>query len=171
MAEQRTGIPLAEGLSCTLDATKEHPERYATILGGEKPLPLSKVQALALFRVMLSHLQQLAGDELQNESELVQVNLVQAFHSSIDWLSGWSQTELEDPHLLTQAYEQYQHTSALQEEMLEAVNGWQTTLEQEYSKLEDAAEELGMALDELGDEEEDEGEDSDEENEERFGII
>ena len=56
MGEQRTGIPLAEGLSCTLDATKEHPERYATILGGEKPLPLSKVQALALFRVMLSHL-------------------------------------------------------------------------------------------------------------------
>jgi hypothetical protein len=164
MAEQRTGIPLAEGLSCTLDATKEHPERYATILGGERPLSLSKVQALALFRVMLSHLGQLAGDELQKESLLEQVNLVQAFHSSIDWLSGWSQTELEDPDLLTQAHEHYQHTYALQEEMLEAVNGWQTTLEEEYSKLEDAAEEAGMALDELGDEE-DEGEDSDEEYE------
>ncbi|HEY4387863.1 MAG TPA: hypothetical protein VGN34_25720 [Ktedonobacteraceae bacterium] len=164
MAEQRTGISLAEGLSCTLDATKEHPERYATILGGEKPLPLSKVQALALFRVMLSHLQQLVTGDLQNESLLAQVNLVQAFHSSIDWFSGWSQTELEDPDLLTQAHEQYQHTYALQEKMLEAVNGWQTTLEQEYSKLEDAAEELGMALDELGDEE-DEGEESDEENE------
>jgi hypothetical protein len=164
MAEQRTGIPLAEGLSCTLEATKEHPERYATILGGEKPLSLSKVQALALFRVMLSHLQQLAGNELQNESLLEQVNLVQAFHSSIDWLSGWSQTELEDPDLLTQAHEHYQHTYALQEEMLDAVDGWQTTLEQEYSKLEEAAEESGMALDELGDEE-DEGEESDEENE------
>ena len=168
MGEQRTGIPLAEGLSCTLDATKEHPERYVTILGGEKPLSLSKVQALALFRMMLSHLQQLAGDELLHESELVQVNLVQAFHSSIDWLSGWSQTELEDPDLLTQAYEQYQYTSALQEEMLEAVNGWQTTLEQEYSKLEEAAEELGLALDELGDEE-DEGEESDEPEDETTG--
>ncbi len=168
MGEQRTGIPLAEGLSCTLDATKEHPERYATILGGEKPLPLSKVQALALFRVMLSHLQQLAGDELLHESELVQVNLVQAFHSSIDWLSGWSQTELEDPDLLTQAYEQYQYTSALQEEMLEAVNGWQTALEREYSKLEEAAEELGLVLDELGDEE-DEGEESDEPEDETTG--
>ncbi len=168
MGEQRTDIPLAEGLSCTLDATKEHPERYATILGGEKPLPLSKVQALALFRVMLSHLQQLAGDELLHESELVQVNLVQAFHSSIDWLSGWSQTELEDPDLFTQAYEQYQYTSALQEEMLEAVNGWQTALEREYSKLEEAAEELGLVLDELGDEE-DEGEESDEPEDETTG--
>jgi len=168
MGEQRTGIPLAEGLSCTLDATKEHPERYATILGGEKPLPLSKVQALALFRVMLSHLQQLSGDELLHESELEQVNLVQAFHSSIDWLSGWSQTELEDPDLLTQAYEQYQYTSALQEEMLEAVNGWQTALEREYSKLEEAAEELGLVLDELGDEE-DEGEESDEPEDETTG--
>jgi len=164
MTEQKTDIPLAEGLSYTLDATEEHPERYATILGGEKPLPLSKVQALALFRVMLSHLQQLAGDELQNDSELEQVNLVQAFHRSIDWLSSWSQAELEDPELLTQAHEHYQHTYALQEEMLDAVNDWQTTLEQEYSKLEDAAEEVGMALDELGDQE-DEGEGSDEENE------
>src|SRR6266849_3037838 len=168
MGEQRTGIPLAEGLSCTLDATKEHPERYATILGSDKPLPLSKVQALALFRVMLSHLQQLAGDELLHESELVQVNLVQAFHSSIDWLSSWSQTELEDPDLLTQAYEQYQYTSALQEEMLEAVNGWQTALEREYSKLEEAAEESGLVLDELGDEE-DEGEESDEPEDETTG--
>lgn len=161
MAEQRTGIPLAEGLSCTLDATKEHPERYATILGGEKPLPLSKVQALALFKLMLSSLGQIASDELSKDSLLEQVNLVQAFHSSIDWLSGWSQTELEDPDLLTQAHEQYQHSYALQEEMLEAVNGWQVTLEEEYSKIEDAAEELGVDLDELSEEEEEE-EDEDE---------
>jgi len=92
------------------------------------------------------------------------VSLVQAFHRSIDWLSHWSQAELEDPELLTQAHEHYQHTYGLQEEMLDAVNDWQTTLEQEYSKLEDAAEEVGMALDELGDQE-DEGEGSDEENE------
>jgi hypothetical protein len=36
------------------------------------------------------------------------------------------------------------------------VNGWQSTLEQEYSKLEDAAEELDLPLDELGEEENDE---------------
>jgi hypothetical protein len=165
MAEQRTDIPLAEGLSCTLDATQEHPERYATILGGEKPLQLSKVQALALFRVMLSHLGQFAGDEMQDGSELVQVNVVQAFHRSIEWLSHWSPTELEeDPDLLIQAHEHYQHTYALQEEMLEAVNVWQTTLEQEYSKLEEAAEEVGVALDELGDED-DQWEESDEDDE------
>jgi hypothetical protein len=135
------------------------------ILGGEKPLPLSKGQALALFRVMLSHLGQFAGDEMQDGSEFVQVDLVQAFHSSIEWLSHWSQTELEeDPDLLIQAHEHYHHTYALQEKMLEAVNGWQTTLEQEYSKLEEAAEESGVALDELGDEE-GQWEESDEENE------
>jgi len=165
MAEQRTGIALAEGLSCILDTTQEHPERYATILGGEKPLPLSKVQALALFKLMLSSLGQIAGDELRADSLLEQVNLVQAFHRSIDWLSGWSQTELEDPDLLTQAHEQYQHSYALQEEMLEAVNGWQITLEEEYSKLEDAAEELGVELDELGDEEEEEELDEEDEEE------
>src|SRR5260370_38251221 len=107
MGDQRTDIPLAEGLSCTLDATKEHPERYATILGGEKPLPLSKVQALALFRVMLSHLQQLAGDELLHESEFVQVNRVQAFLSSIDWLSGCPQTDWEDHDSSPKWQEQY----------------------------------------------------------------
>ncbi len=33
------------------------------------PLSLNKVQALALFRIMLSHLAQIAGDELHNERE------------------------------------------------------------------------------------------------------
>ncbi len=28
MGEQRMGIPLADGLSCTLDATKEHPDCF-----------------------------------------------------------------------------------------------------------------------------------------------
>jgi len=76
MVEQRTGIPLADGLSCTLDTTKEHPERYATIIGGAAPLPLNKVQALALFRIMLSHIAQIAGDELHNDGLLQQVDLI-----------------------------------------------------------------------------------------------
>ncbi len=81
---------------------------------------------------------------------------------------GEQRTGIPLPDLLTQAYEQYQYTSALQEEMLEAVNGWQTALEREYSKLEEAAEELGLVLDELGDEE-DEGEESDEPEDETTG--
>ena len=158
MAEQRQGMPLANGLSCTLDASKEHPERYITILGGEKPLPLDKTQALALFKLMLSHLGQIAGDELRKDDLLEQVNLVQAFHHSIDWLASWSQKGLEDPEFLNEAHEHYHHTYTLQEEMLDAVNEWQTILEQAYSKLEDAAEELGVDLDELDELDEDEEE-------------
>src|SRR6266536_5511879 len=96
MAEQRTGIPLADGLSCTLDATNEHPERYATILGGTAPLPLGKVQALALFRIMLSHLAQIAGDELHTDSLLEQVDLIQLLNFSMELLSGWSDQDLQD---------------------------------------------------------------------------
>jgi len=54
MAEQQLGIPLADGLSCTLDATKEHPERYATIIGGAAPLSLNKIQALALYHALIN---------------------------------------------------------------------------------------------------------------------
>lgn len=149
MTESRAGVTLAEGLSCTLDSTKEHPERYITIWGGEKPLPLSKIQALALFKLMLSHLGQIAGEELDKESLLEQVNLVQAFHSSIDWLEGWSQTELAEQELLKEAHEQYQYTFRLQEEMMDAVRGWEALLERQFDRLEEAAEELDMTLDEL----------------------
>src|SRR2546421_8608351 len=103
MAEQRTGIPLADGLSCTLDETFEHPERYATIIGGTAPLSLNKVQALALFRIMLSHIAQIAGDELHNESLLHQVDLIQLFNFSMELLEGWSDTDLEDRQVLKEA--------------------------------------------------------------------
>src|SRR6266487_149552 len=46
------------------------------------PLSLNKVQALALFRIMLSHLAQIAGDELHNESLLEQVDLIVNFEIS-----------------------------------------------------------------------------------------
>ncbi len=123
MAEQQTGIALAESLSCTLDTTKEHPERYATILGSEKPLPLSKIQALALFKLMLGHLGQIAGDELRTDGLLEQVNLVEAFHSSLEWLTEWSQKQLEDPNLLKEALEQYHFTFRLLKEMQEVLIG------------------------------------------------
>ncbi len=113
---------------------------------------------------MLSHLGQIAGPELHNEDLLEQVNMVQAFHSSIDWFSGWGQSDLEEAELLSEAHDQYQHAYGLQEEMLEAVNGWQVTLEDEYGKLEDAAESFGVDLDELGELDDDEGE-ADEEDE------
>lgn len=158
-------ISLAEGLSCTLDSTKEHPVRYITLLNGEQSLSLDKVQALALFRLMLSHLGQIAGPELHKEGLLEQIGLVQAFHNSIAWLANWEQDELEEPELLTEAHEQYQHTYALQEEMLDVVNGWQITLERTYGKLEDAAETLGVALEDLGEVEEGDEEEGDEEDE------
>lgn len=46
MAEQPTGIPLADGLRWTLDGTQEHPERYMTIIGDSVRLSLNKVQAV-----------------------------------------------------------------------------------------------------------------------------
>ena len=153
MGEQRAGIPLADGLSCTLDATKEHPERYATIIGGAAPLPLTKVQALALFRIMLSHLAQLAGDELYNDG------LLQVFHSSIDWLGGWSDTDLEDRQLLREALEQYDLAYDIQEELLLRVSEWETTLRLHYDRIESAASTIEVDLEELRDEEEDEPED------------
>ena len=74
MAEQQPGIPLADGLSLLLDNTnKEHPERYATIIGGPAPLPLNRAQALALFRLLLYSLTQIAGEEMQSDSLLQQV--------------------------------------------------------------------------------------------------
>lgn len=162
MAKPHTNIPLAEGLSCTLDATKKHPERYLTILGGEKPLPLSKVQALALFKLMLGQLDQIGGSNLTKESVLSQVNLVQAFHRSLAWLERRSQIELEEEDALLEAHERYQHTLDLQEEMLDAVEGWETLLEGQRDKLEAAAEELGVTLDEL------EGQENDELNEDEL---
>lgn len=128
MEEQRMSIPLADGLSCTLDATKEHPERYGTILGGAAPLPLSKAQALALFRIMLSHLAQIAGDELHTDSLLQQVDLVQLFHSSIDGLSSWSDADLEDRRMLWEALEQYDFAYDFREALMLLMEEWETTL-------------------------------------------
>lgn len=154
MAEQRPEISLTNGLFCTFDTTKEHPARWLTILGGEKPLALDKTQALALFKLLLGHLEQIAGAEARTDPLLEEVNLVQAFYRSIGWLAGRSEHELAHPDLLFEAHERYQHAYELQEEMLDAVNGWQSTLEEEYSRLEDAAEEVGVALDDLEDDEE-----------------
>ena len=107
MAEQPTGVPLADGLFWTLDGTKEHPERYMTILGGPAPLSLNKVQALALFRIMLSHLGQLAGEELQRDRLLKYVDFAQLFDFSMELLEDASDASLEDRQNLKEALEQY----------------------------------------------------------------
>ena len=159
MAEQRMGIPLADGLSCTLDATKEHPERYATILGGAAPLSLNKAQALALFRIMLSHLAQIAGDELHNESLLEQVDLIQLLNFSMDLLGGWSDQDLEDRQVLKEALEQYSLAYDMQAELAIQVAAWETTLRREYDRMESAASNIDVDLEELADEEEDDLED------------
>ncbi len=159
MAEQRTGIPLADGLSCTLDATKEHPERYATILGGAAPLSLNKVQALALFRIMLSHLAQIAGDELHNETLLEQVDLIQLLNFSMELLSDWSDADLEDRQVLKEALEQYSLAYDFRAELAAQMAAWETTLRREYDRIESAASKIDVDLEELADEDEDELED------------
>jgi len=159
MAEQRTGIPLADGLSCTLDATKEHPERYATIIGGAAPLPLNKVQSLALFRIMLSHLAQIAGDELHNETLLEQVDLLQLLNFSMDLLSDWSDQDLEDRQVLKEALEQYYFAYDFREELAVQMAAWETALRLQYDRIESAASRIDVDLEELRDEEEDDLED------------
>jgi hypothetical protein len=126
------------------------------------PFTLNKQQALALLRVMLDDLPKIAGQEFHDDSTLFEIDLLRRFHRSMDWLTHRSQSDLAELDALKEAHEQYQHSYELQEEMLDVVNGWQITLEQEYSKLEDAAEERDLTLDTLSEEENEEGEEDEE---------
>jgi hypothetical protein len=159
MEEQQTGIPLADGLSCTLDATKEHPERYATIFGGAAPLSLNKVQALALFRILLYSLGQIAGNELQSDSLLQQIDLIQTVHDALEWLSNWSDADLEDRQTLKEALEQYHFAYDYREELVTLLNEWEAILRLQYDRIENAASKIDVDLEELADEDEDERED------------
>ena len=149
--------PLADGITYQQAITEED---YISLCHSEDlrhPFTLKKQQALALFRLMLDDLPRIAGQEFQNDHTLLEIDVLRRFHHAVEWLTHWSQRDLAEPELLKEAHEQYQHSYELQEEMLDVVNGWQITLEQEYSKLEDAAEELDLPLDELGEEENDDG--------------
>jgi hypothetical protein len=156
MGEQQTGIPLAEGLSCTLDATREHPERFATIIGGAAPLSLNKAQALALFRILLYSLGQMAGNELQSDSLLQEIDLIQTVHDALEWLSDWSDADLEDRQTLKEALEQYHFAYDYREELVTLLNEWEETLRLQYDRLESAASKIDVDLEELADEDEDE---------------
>lgn len=149
--------PLADGITYQRAINEED---YISLSHSDDllhPFTLKKQQALALFRIMLDDLPGIAGQEFHADRTLFEIALLRRFHNSVDWLTHWSQSDLAEPELLKEAHEQYQHSYELQEEMLDVVNGWQITLEQEYSKLEDAAEELDLPLDELGEEENDDG--------------
>jgi hypothetical protein len=164
MAEQRTGIPLADGLSWTLDISKEHPERYATIFGGGAVLlSLNKVQALALLRIMLSHIAQLAGDELHQDSLLEPIDWLQTVHFSLECLRDWSDTDLEDRQTLKEALEQYYFAYDFREALMSVMGEWEQTLRREYDRLESAASNIDVDLEELA--EEDEGDLEDETSE------
>jgi hypothetical protein len=152
MGEQQTGIPLAEGLSCTLDATREHPECFATIIGGAAPLSLSKVQALALFRILLYSLGQIAGNELQSDSLLQQIDLIQTVHDALEWVSDWSDADLEDRQTLKEALEQYYFAYDYREELVKLLNEWEAELQLQYDRLESAASKIDVDLEELADE-------------------
>jgi hypothetical protein len=160
MVQKERNTPLGDGLFCHLEMSAEQSDdRSLTLSGSGEPLRLTQQQALALFRVLLSHLGQIAEVQLHQESELYEVNLVSAFHRSLEWLNNWSLVPLEETDSLQQAHEQYQHTYDLQDEMLNHVNAWELALERQYSKLEDSAAELGTSFDDL---DEDFGEEDDE---------
>ena len=153
-AHQPDPTLLADGLYYRKETSIEQPEQYLTLSDDKSStIALSKSQALALFRVILDDLVTVAGSEMQERSNLYEIALLSRFHHSITWLEHWTPGDLAEPELLTEAHEQYQSSYELQEEMLDLINGWQTTLEQEYSKLEEAAEDLDLVLDELGEEE------------------
>ncbi len=165
MQSQDAHIPLEDGLSYHIEDNPEQPERYLSIASGGEQLQINKRQALALFRIMLDDLPKIVGTDLQQDHNLYEIDLLRRFHRSTDWLANWSQSDLAEPELLNEAHEQYQHSYERQEEMLELIDAWQVTLEQEYSKLEEAAEELGLALDALGEAHELEDEDELDEDE------
>jgi len=154
MGEQQTGIPLADGLSCTLDATREYPERFATIIGGAAPLSLNKIQALALFRILLYSLGQIAGNELQSDSLLLQIDLIQTIHDALEGLSDWSDADLEDRQTLKEALEQYYFAYDYREELVKLLNEWEAELQLQYDRLESAASKIDVDLEELADEDE-----------------
>ena len=159
MAEQHRGVPLADGLRWTLDSTQEHPERYMTIIGDAVQLSLNKVQALALFRIMLSHLAQLAGDGLHHDRLLKYVDLVQLFDFSVELLEDASDADLEDRQTLKEALEQYYFAYDFCQELLAWLEKGEEVLQFQYDRLESAASKIDVDLEELGDEDEDELED------------
>jgi hypothetical protein len=170
MQPQDAHIPAGVGLSYHIEDDAEQPKRYLSIASGSEQLQLNKPQALALFRTLLDDLPRMVGTDLQQDHTLYEIDLLRRFHRSTEWLANWSQSDLAEPDFLNEAHEQYQHAYERQEEMLALIDSWQETLEQEYGKLEEAADELGLALDGLGsepeieeddelDEDEDEGED------------
>lgn len=157
--------PLADGITYQRASNEED---YISLSHSDDvlhPFTLKKQQALALFRLMLDDLPGIAGQEFQADHTLLEIDVLRRFHHSVEWLTRWSQRDLAEPEVLKEAHEQYQHAYELQEEMLDVVNGWQITLEQEYSKLEDAAEELDLPLEELGEEENDDGDEGADEEE------
>jgi len=165
MAEQPTGIPLADGLRWTLDGTQEHPERYMTIIGDSVRLSLNKVQALALFRIMLSHLAQIAGDELHHDRLLKYVDLVQLFDFSMELLEDASDADLEDRQTLKEALEQYYFAYDFRKELLTWLEKGEEILRLQYDRLESAADKINEDLEALWEEEEDEDGEEDETSE------
>lgn len=159
MGEQHTGVPLADGLRWTLDGTQEHPERYMTIIGDAVRLSLNKVQALALFRIMLSHLAQLAGDELHHDRLLKYVDLVQLFDFSVELLEDASDADLEDRQTLKEALEQYYFAYDFRQELLAWLEKGEEVLQLQYDRLESAASKIDVDLEALWEEDEDGEED------------
>lgn len=152
-----TGTILGDDLYYKLELSAEQPEHFLVLCKHSNLIHLGRQQALAIFRVMLDHLPQMAGNEMNTCNELDEIDTLHRFRRSINWLDSlFSSTRIE-PELLQKAYEQHQHAYGLQEEMLGMVKGWEMALELLYDKLDHAAQEVHIILGEV-DEDEDEDE-------------
>jgi len=108
---------------------------------------------------MLSHLAQLAGDDLHNDTLLQQVDLIQLLNFSMELLDDWSDTDLEDRQTLREALEQYDFAYDFHDTLMRAMGAWEEALRLHYDRIESAASKIDVDLEELREEEEDELED------------
>ncbi len=103
---------------------------------------------------MLSHLAQLAGDDLHNDTLLQQVDLIQLLTFSMELLDDWSDTDLEDRQTLREALEQYDFAYDFHETLMRAMGAWEEALRLQYDRIESAASKIDVDLEELREEEE-----------------
>src|SRR5258708_13242556 len=91
MVQKESNTPLGDGLFCHLEMSAEQSDdRSLTLSGSGEPLRLTQQQALALFRVLLSHLGQISEVQLHQEREVKEVNLVIPFHLSLNRINNSS---------------------------------------------------------------------------------
>ncbi len=148
MTEQLPLYPLGNDLFYELEIpTHEHPMRYIILVAGEVRIPLDKTQALALFRVMINPLGEIASEEMDKEHLLEDLNRVAHFHSAMKWLESLSGSNLATPKAIKDATAFYHNTYDLYEQMEHRLHEWDADLSEIYQRLDAAAALLGIGID------------------------